>query len=117
MQPLRRAGAPGWHRRRTEGQTPRVLRSAPTSGASRQRLAHPAPLLEEAAPQLEALGRAGAAAGHDRLQLVPVGLRVLPDAVLPSLQLRVGHGEAELPDLRHVALEELLARLLVPLRL
>src|SRR5439155_21942490 len=34
-----RASAPGWRRRRTHGQSPRVLRAAPASGASRALLA------------------------------------------------------------------------------
>jgi hypothetical protein len=56
-------------------------------------------------------------AGDDRRQLVPVGLRVLPRAVVGAPELRVGERQAELPHLRHVALEELLARLLVALAL
>ena len=51
------------------------------------------------------------------MQPVPVGLGVLPDAVVAAAELRVGERQAELPDLRHVALEELLARLLVRLAL
>ena len=53
----------------------------------------------------------------DVLQLVPVRLRELPGAVVVLAQLRIGHRQAELPDLRHVAVEELLARLAVPLAL
>src|SRR5207244_10451660 len=51
--------------------------------------------------------------GDDALELVPVRLAVFPDAVVALAQLRVGNREAELEDLRHVAVEELLPRLLV----
>src|SRR5919204_5502562 len=77
--------------------------------------AHPLLLLEEPPAELEPLLRLRAVAGDDVLELVPVGLGVLPHAVVVLAQRRVGHREAELPDLRDVAVEELLARLLVPL--
>ncbi len=77
-------------------------------------VAHPLLLLEEAAPEREPLGSCvGPWPVTTLLQLVPVGLGVLPDAVVALSQLRVGDVEAELADLRHVAVEELLARLLV----
>src|SRR6266699_2703167 len=55
--------------------------------------------------------------GDDALELVPVGLAVLPHAVTRLPQLRIGNAEPELPDLRDVPVEELLARFLVALRL
>src|SRR6476646_9434212 len=82
---------------------------------SEQRVADPLLLVEEAAAKLEPLLRARPVPGDDRLQLGPVGLAVLPDAVVRTAQVRVGHRQAELPDLRHVSLEELLPRLLVAL--
>src|SRR5438270_4483962 len=61
--------------------------------------------------------RLRAVTGDDVLELVPIGLGVLPHAVVALAELRVVQLEAELEDLRHVAVEELLARLLVALRL
>src|SRR5947209_8773018 len=61
--------------------------------------------------------RLRAVTGDDMLELVPVGLGVLPDAVVALAELRVVQLEAELEDLRHVAVEELLARILIALRL
>src|SRR5205814_6880690 len=78
---------------------------------------HPGILLARPPPQLEPLRRLRAVAGDDMLQLVPVGLGVLPDPIVALAQLGVGDGQAELPDLRHVAVEELLPSLLVALRL
>src|SRR6185312_12335579 len=59
------------------------------------------------------LGRRGPVPRDDRLELLPVGLGVGPDAVLAALELRIRQREAELPDLGDIPLEELLARLLV----
>src|SRR5689334_2672491 len=84
---------------------------------SQDSVAHPALLLEEAAAEREPFLRARAVAGDHRAQLVPVGLAVRPHAVVSAAQLGIGHRQTELLDLRHVALEELLPRLLVPLRL
>ena len=57
-------------------------------------------------------------AGDDRPQLLPVGLGVEPAVGFHVLaQARVGDLEPQLADLRHVAVEELLARILVRLAL
>ena len=91
---------------------PKTPRSCRENG-----VAHPLLLLEEAAAEVEALRGAWAVAGDDALQFLPVGLAVLPHAVVVSAQLRIGNRQPELEDLRHVALEELLPRLFVALRL
>src|SRR5207249_4052234 len=86
-------------------------------GFGKDDASHPRLLLEELPAELEPLLRLRAVAGDDVLQLVPVGLGVLPDPVARLSQLRIRNRESELPDLRHVAVEELLPRLLVSLRL
>src|SRR3954470_21314786 len=78
-------------------------------------VAHPRRVLARLAPQVEPVLRLRPVAGHDAARLVPVGLAVFPDAVIVLAQLRVRHGQTELPDLRHVAVEELLTRFLVAL--
>src|SRR3954452_4046464 len=80
-------------------------------------VANPLLLVEEAAREVEPLLRTRTVAGDHRLELRPVGLAVGPHAVVGAPQVRVRHRQAELPDLRHVPLEELLACLLVPLGL
>src|SRR5215471_149592 len=79
----------GWQRRRTRGQSPHVLRSAPTSGASSQQ-SREAPVLEHAALGLALRAvvdrvllevdprelRAAAPARLAQLVVDPVGLRV-----------------------------------------
>src|SRR5205807_6454599 len=67
--------------------------------------------------RVEPVGRLRAVARDDMAQLLPVGLGVLPDSLVALAQLRVRDGQAQLPDLGHVAVEELLPRLLVPLAL
>src|SRR5207245_11344177 len=79
--------------------------------------AHPGFLLQERPAELEPLLRLRPVARDDVLQLVPVRLAVLPDPIVVLPQLRIRHGQAELPALRHVPVAELLACLLVPLRL
>src|SRR5919109_374838 len=75
-------------------------------------------MLAAAPPEVDALLRGGAVAGDDGAQLLPVGLGEEPAAALLVLAKRgVGDLEAELPDLRHVAVEELLASVLVALAL
>src|SRR5581483_12471985 len=81
------------------------------------RVTHPGGLVPREAPELEALGGLRPVPGHPRPQLVPVGLRVLPDAVVALALRGIRHRQPELPDLRHVPVEKLLPRLLVPLRL
>src|SRR5262245_15308127 len=57
-------------------------------------------------------------AGHDGAELLPVGLRVEPrPRRLVLAESRIRDREPELADLRDVALEELLTRLLVRLAL
>src|SRR5262249_11342717 len=90
---------------------------SPGGSCGEDGFAHPLLLVEEATAKRESLLGLRAVASDDVLELGPVGLGVLPDAVVAPAQLRVGNGEAELADLRAVPLEELLARLLVPLRL
>src|SRR5215210_885403 len=68
-------------------------------------------------PECEPLLRRRPVPRHDREQLVPIGLRVLPDAVVAPPQLGIRDLEPELADLRDVPLEELLPRLLVALAL
>src|SRR5207244_1165789 len=80
-------------------------------------VAYPRALLPPKTPELEPLRGPRAVSRDDVPELVPVGLGVLPDAVVALAQLCVGHRQPELPDLRDVPVEELLPRLLVPLRL
>src|SRR4029453_1268134 len=80
-------------------------------------LTHPRLLLEEASTEREPLGRLRAVSGDDALELVPVRLGVLPHAVVVLAELRVRNRQPELPDLWDVPVEELLARVLVGLRL
>src|SRR5205085_313388 len=130
--PTRRAArtAPAPRPRRTPRPAPRASRraetpapSAPAGTPRRSRglrehdRPNPRLLLEEPSAELESLLALRAMAGDDVAQLVPVGLRVLPDAVVPPAELRIGKLEPELEDLRDVPLEELLARVLVPLAL
>src|SRR6266511_2467704 len=79
--------------------------------------AHPRLLLEHPPTQFESLLRLRTVPRDDAFQLVPVRLAVLPHPVVVLAQLRIRNRQAELPDLRHVAVEELLPRLLVALRL
>src|SRR3954469_14541147 len=78
---------------------------------------NPLVLVAGRAPQPEPLLRLRPVPGDDVLQLVPVGLRELPDAVLDLAQVWVRNGQPELPDLRDVAVQELLPRLAVSLAL
>src|SRR6266536_1068715 len=80
-------------------------------------LAYPRRVLAGSPSQVQAVLRPRTVSGDDALELVPIGFGVLPYAVVRLAQLRVGNGETELPDLRHIAVEELLARFLVVLRL
>src|SRR6266498_3793638 len=106
----RRAGTAAPH---APGGKPRKSRSLRKDGVP-----HPGCLLARPAPEAQSLLRLRPVARHDVLELVPVGLRILPDAVVVALaEPRVGHRQPELPDLRHVAVEELLARILVGLAL
>src|SRR5207253_6360377 len=80
--------------------------SGTASGASRRLRENDAPdprrVLARTAAQVEPILRLRTVAGDDPLQLVPVGLGVLPDTVVVLAQLRVRNREAQLPDLRHV---------------
>src|SRR5207237_9161695 len=80
-------------------------------------LPYPGGVVRRLAAQVEAVGGARAVARDDVAELVPLGLGVLPHVVVALPQCRVRHLEPELPDLRHVAVEELLPRLLVALAL
>src|SRR5439155_3171691 len=111
---LRRARRPTRHARTAApcGLGERSPRSCRENG-----VAYPLLLLDEAAAEHEPLRGARPVTGDDALQLVPVRLGVFPHAVCVLVQLRVRDRQPELEDLRHVPVEELLARLLVPLRL
>src|SRR4051794_24598989 len=79
---------------------------------------HPGGVLARLAAEVEPVLGLRPVPGDDAHQLVPVRLGVEPAAGLLVLaQLRIGHGQAELPDLRHVAVEELPPRLVVALAL
>src|SRR4029453_18540781 len=80
-------------------------------------LAHPRGVFPRAATEVEPVLRSRAVAGDDTAELVPVRLSVLPHALVVLAQLRIRNREPELPDLRDVAVEELLPRLFVALRL
>src|SRR5438046_10573073 len=95
----------------------RSLRSLPSRRLGQHGAPYPGVLLASRPPQLQPLGRLRPVACHDMLELVPVRLGVLPDPVVPLAQPWIGNRQPELPDLRHVAVEELLPRLLVALRL
>src|SRR6478735_10774366 len=95
----------------------RVRHRRAYGSCSKQRVADPLLLLEVPPTELEPVLRARPVPGYDRLELGPIGLGVLPHALVVSAQVRVRHRQAELPDLRHVPLEELLPSLLVALRL
>src|SRR5262249_37954947 len=89
-----------------------------TSGCfGEDRLPHPGRLVARDPAKLEPLGRPRPVTGHAGAQLLPVRLGVLPAPLVAPTQLWIGNGQAELPDLRDVPLEELLPRLLVALRL
>src|SRR5215203_4734230 len=92
-----------------------------TLGGSRRLCEHRAPdplgLVARRAPKTEPLFGLRAVSGHDVLELVPVGLRELPDAVVVLPQVRVRNRQPELPDLWYVSVQELLARLVVALAL
>src|SRR5205814_5261 len=116
--------------RRSEGPGPRPTRRAGRAGPparggrprrscrrTEERFPHPGRARERITPEGQPLLRARPVSRDDASELVPVRLPVLPHAVVALAQLRVGHLEAELPDLRDVAVEELLARLLVALAL
>src|SRR5439155_19456520 len=89
----------------------------PRRSSCEHRVAYPPLLLEEAAAEREPLLCPRPVSRHDVLELVPVGLAELPLAVVALAQLRIRHRQPELPDLGNVAVEELLPRLAVPLRL
>src|SRR6185503_10173331 len=104
--------------RRAERAGPSAPGERPRRSRREQDRPDPGRVLTRLAPQIEPVLGLRAVPGDDRLELVPVGLGVVPAAGLLVLaQLGVGHRQAELPDLRHVAVEELLARLVVALAL
>src|SRR5829696_2925156 len=106
---------------------PHGRRAAPCAPAGRPRkpsrrfgedgAADPLGLRARGLAQLQPLLRHRAVTGDDVFELVPVRLGELPDAVVVLAQLRVRNGQPQLPDLRDVAVEELLARLAVALAL
>src|SRR5439155_14767520 len=103
-----RAGTPG----------PSALAERPRRSRCQEYGADPGRVLTRLAAQVEPVGRLRPVPGDDVHQLVPVGLGVVPAAGLLVLaQLWIRHRQAELPDLRHVAVEELLPRLVVALAL